>query len=103
MTKEEVLEELQNDIPDDAEARCAGILLRRGDDGHIWTRTDCTGIEYTYMIGRLIRAAAEEAGVPPTMFALLAVEMAKKYTEETKIDMGMIKRMMRREDDEDDQ
>lgn len=103
MTKQEFLAELQNDILDDEEVRCAGIMLRRGDDANIWMRTDCTGIENTFMIGRLIRNLAEDAGVPPAMIALVAAKMAKEKSEETEIDMGMIERMMRREDADDDQ
>lgn len=103
MTKAEFLAELQNDIPDDAEARCAGILFRMGNDANIWMRTDCKGIENTFMIGRLIRSAAEDAGVPPIMVALVAAKMAEKDSEGTKIDMGMIERTMRREAADDDQ
>lgn len=103
MTKAEFLAELQNDILDDEEVRCAGIMLRRGDDANIWMRTECTGIESIFMIGRLIRNIAEAAGVPTEMIALVAAKMAKKKSEKTKIDMDIIERTMRREADDDDQ
>ena len=103
MTKAEFLAELQNDIPDDAEVRCAGIMSRMGYDAHIWTRTDCKGIENTFMIGRLIRTAAETAGAPPIMIAVAATKMAEKDIEKTTIDIGMIERTMRREGSDDDQ
>lgn len=103
MTKQKFLAELQNDSPDDAEVRCAGISLRMGNDAIIWMRTDCKGIENTFMIGRLIRSAAEDAGVPPIIVALVAAKMAEKDSEGTKIDMGMIERTMRREAADDDQ
>lgn len=97
MTKQEFIAELQTDIPDDAEVRCAGIMNRIGDDGHILTRTDCKGIEKIFLIGRMIRDAAEEAGVPPIMITLEAAKMAEKDIEKTTIDMDRIERMMKRE------
>lgn len=97
MTKQEFIAELQTDIPDDAVVRCAGIMSRIGDDGHIWTRTDCKGIENTFLIGRMIRNAAEDAGVPPIMIAMAAVKMAEEDIEKTTIDMDMIERTMKGE------
>ena len=101
MTKAEFLDELQTDIPDDVEVRCAGIMSRKGDDGHILTRMDCKGIENTFLIGRMIRNAAEEAGVPPIMIVLAAAKMAEEDIEKTTIDLDMIERTMKREATDD--
>lgn len=103
MTKAEFLAELQTDIPDDAIIRGAGVLFVTGEDGNVWTRTDCRTIESVYLLSRMMRAFADGAGVPHTLVGDMATVMAgKRESEKTMIDIGAIKKMLMSEEGSDD-